>query len=85
MICLFVVFCCLIVRCTSLDLEFVADQVGEMIFPRDLQLEKLSLPTSYCFRMECRRWAPMRSLRLVFFLCLFLFLDSPFPPSLALI
>lgn len=24
-----------------------------------LQLEKFSLPTSYYFRMECRRWAPM--------------------------
>lgn len=24
----------------------------------DLQLEKFSLPMSYYFQMECRRWAP---------------------------
>jgi hypothetical protein len=26
-----------------------------------LQLEKFSLPMSYYFQMECRRWAPTRS------------------------
>ena len=50
--------------------------LGDSLSAPPLQLEKLSLPTSCFFPMECRRWAPMRSVTGSF---LFSFVSGFFP------